>query len=103
MSRATLYVQFPDGTVRYGLYNGTSDYAWPKLYATPEEAWDAYDSQPRAGEHPGVATPVRLATDYGHGFSWPGMATQDEVTAGHDAFGEGDGYESGLPAWAVYP
>lgn len=43
MSRQNVTVIFPDGTERYGLYNGTADVLWPALFDTPNDAWDAKD------------------------------------------------------------
>jgi hypothetical protein len=104
MSRATLYVRFPDGQVKYGIYNGTVDIAQPWLVDTPTEAWDIWhggnlthywqESQPE-GE------PVDVATDYGGGFSWQGRATTDRLVDGFEPF-ELDSHD-GLPEWAVYP
>lgn len=101
MSRATLYVRFPDGSLRYGLYDGTSDFAWAQLYATPSEAWDAYGSEPYDFDD-GDGEPVDVATDYGAGFSWRGTATRDFLTSGYEPY-ENDSYESGEPSWARYP
>lgn len=99
MSRATLYVLFPDGTVRYGLYNGSTDMpVCAPLYDHPQDAWDAYDLTVANGS--GEGEPVRIATDYGGGGNWDGTATLERVTS--DAQGE-DGYENGLPGWATYP
>lgn len=100
MSRATLYVKFPDGSLRYGLYCGTSDIAWAPLYDTPREAWDAYvpDSAHRMAED----LPVRIATDYGGGFAWSGRATAERLTEGFNP-DESSQYTDGLPSWATYP
>jgi hypothetical protein len=98
VSRATLYVRFPDGTLRYGLYNGTDDEMWAPLYDTPQAAWGGYSWSPSADT--GEGEPVEIATDYGGGGSWTGTATRNEVTSPAD--GE-DNYERGLPGWAVYP
>ena len=91
MSRATLTVTFPDGHVRYGVYNGTSDFAYPDLFGTVEEAWAASD-------HPDFAWvdqpdqvhlyPVRVHSTYGNGFDWDGMACDDRLVVGRDPFGD---------------
>lgn len=104
MSRATLYVQFPDGSVRYGLYDGTTDVAWPELFATPKAAWDNYGAETPFDADPPV--PVRLATDYGGGCSWSGTSTRSRVIGGRDQFDaseDDDSYSDGLPSWAKYP
>lgn len=105
MSRANLYVLFPDGSLRYGIYNGTADIALPTLSATPEGAWDAW----RSGQsdwydtwRDGDGEPVRVATDYGGGFCWRATATPDRLTSGHDPH-ENYAYSDGLPDWATYP
>lgn len=103
MSRATLYVRFPDGSLRYGLYCGTTDIVWPRLYATPDQAWDAYDDE---GDYiPGDGEPVDVATDYGGGQHWTATATREFVTSQHDwdSRYEADNERDGLPDWAVYP
>lgn len=100
MSRATLYVQFPDGTVRYGLYDGTSDVACSPLYSSPHAAWDVYDLSGSDGEVPDEAERVHVASDYGGGFSWVGLATRDRLVGGFEPDVD---YESGLPSWARYP
>jgi len=108
MSRATLYVLFPDGRLRYGIYNGTADLAMPCLHDTPGQAWDHWFSPDGGGAgdwtgwHPGEGVDVRVATDYGGGFAWRGTATHDRLTSGHDG-PENYAYSDGLPAWAVYP
>ncbi len=102
MSDHPLYVRFPDGTVRYGLYQSTADLAFPDLvdtfeatqrreyhlnrrswYATPEEPGD----------------PVDVATDYGGGFTWHGTATQNYITSGLDPWEDGQQRTDGIPAW----
>lgn len=100
MSRATLYVRFPDGSLRYGLYDGTGGIVWPRLYDTPDEAWEAddYSSQYKAG----AGCFVDVATDYGGGKHWTATATRECVTSMR--FDEDRADESeGLPDWAVYP
>jgi hypothetical protein len=66
MSNANLLVCFPDGTIRYGIYDGTFDLPKPKLYADRQSPWaenrtpaaDDYDRN----DHP---VPVEMWTDYG--------------------------------------
>ena len=47
MSRASAYVRLPDGTVRYALYEGTSDTFYRQTYPTLSEAWDRYHNGDR--------------------------------------------------------
>jgi hypothetical protein len=112
VSRANLYVLFPDGTVRYGIYNGTSDIASEALYDDPAQAWEPG----RGGEaQEGAADlPVRIATDYGGGCSWDGRATLNRITEGCAPNGlqgqagnwiskPATNYQDGEPNWATYP
>jgi hypothetical protein len=97
MSRATLYVLFPDGAIRFGLYNGTTDVCCAPLYATVDEAWDTYDLTAADGEGPGWA--VQMATDYGDGSWWTGLAQRDRVISPSDLWGEEVDVHEGLPDW----
>lgn len=100
MSRATLYVRFPDGTLRYGIYNGTSDIARSELTDTPQHAWGGYQDD----VDPGPDEAVDIASDYGGGFAWKGTATRTQLTSGHDMMeADADSYFNSLPDWAVYP
>lgn len=109
MSRGSLAVRFPDGTVRYGIYNGTVDVAWPPLFDAPNEAWDAwrqwyglagtwdgavYEYEEGAGE------PVDVATNYGGGWSWKATATRNHLTSKHDWDDFIDARVDGEPDWA---
>lgn len=91
MSRASMAVLFPDGSIRYGLYNGTTDAVWPRLFDTSDQAWAAY----RDGEdlysrpqHIPNSLPVRIFENYGGGSEWEGTATIDYITSGLDYFDE---------------
>jgi hypothetical protein len=100
MSRATLYVRFPDGEVRFGLYNGTSDIAWSPLYATQGEAWDVYTAEPWPdGTTEGTA--VDVATNYGNGFWWRGVATRDALLSPLDPWQDAEIVVDELPDWAI--
>lgn len=120
MSRGNLYVLFPNGDVRYGIYNGTSDTAGRPLQPTPEFTWEEWRGvgpwrDPYALVE-GDDEPVVIASDYGGGFSWEGRATREYLTRGASPHGienwNGDfdpgsepaaNYEKGLPNWATYP
>lgn len=100
MSRATLFVKFPDGKIRYGIYNGRVDIARPMLYDTIDEAWhNRFEDWSEYEE--GSGEPVEVATNYGGGFCWRGTATKEHLTSAHDpwALDEFD-YRSILPDWA---
>lgn len=102
MGDHALYVRYPDGTVRYGLYQSTADVAFADLVdtfdatQTPEyyanrRHWD--DAPKAAGE------PVDIATVYGGGFAWHGTATKDYITSGLDPWEDGQQITDGIPAW----
>jgi hypothetical protein len=104
MSREILYARFPDGTVRYGVYDGSSDVAHSSLFASREEAWawwDAYRADAadaRQTTEPGQ--PVELATI---GWHWTGWASADRMTLGAEDFGLSTvGRHYGLPCWVAY-
>jgi hypothetical protein len=100
MSRATLFVRFPDGTIRYGIYNGTSDIARPPLFDTLDGAWaHRFEDWPDYEEESGE--PVDVATNYGGGFSWKGTATKEYLTSGHNIMEVSkEDYKLDLPSWA---
>lgn len=105
MSRATLYVRFPDGEIRYGIYNGTIDAAgFFALVGTVDEAWDAKadDNFERYPEPVGPVEPVEIATDYGGGFHWIGAAARNTLVNGNDPYfaDEAGATIDGLPLWA---
>jgi hypothetical protein len=89
MARASVAVLFPDGTIRYGLYIGSSDRLLPRLFATMTEPWDADNASGNRSDHwslpddvaPGSGEPVTIYCDYGDGTTWPGTATRDYITS----------------------
>lgn len=96
MSRASVAVLFPDGTIRYAIYNGTSDVLQPKLFANTEEPREAYysdaDLSLPADVPPGAGDTVTIYCDYGDGSVWSGTATKEYVTSECD-FMEIEDYE----------
>jgi hypothetical protein len=89
MSHASAAVLFRDGTIRYGIYSGTSDIMGSCLFGSIDEAWDDYRSPASRDEAAEAADePVIIYSDYGGGFSWPGRATRDRLTDGFDPFGQ---------------
>lgn len=94
MSHANLTVRFPDGTLRYGLYDGSWDRMLPGLFDADGQAWVF------GGEVMDIGDPeeheVRIACDYGGGGSWSGRATRERITSDLEAR---DDYENGLPGW----
>lgn len=78
MSHAPGQVRFPDGTVYWFEYNGTTDTIWPKLYQTYAEyelnyrkyeaqIWKCKCREPRTEE-------VDIAVDYGNARHFKGFA-----------------------------
>lgn len=98
MSRGTLFVKFPDGEIRYGIYNGTVDIARPPLFDSIHEAWaNRFEDWPEYVKGSGEV--VKVASNYGGGFWWRATATRKHLTSGHDIM-EVEDYENGLPSWA---
>lgn len=76
MSRASAYIQTPEGRiVAHGLYDGTMDILRPWLAADSDGAWDADNDGTRddAWERECPHTPAEgyAYSDYGGGFYWP--------------------------------
>jgi hypothetical protein len=109
VSSGTLFVRFPDGEVRYGIYHGTCDIANDRLFATSDEAWEARvtgaHNWPLDSPEPAVTEPVSIYTNYGGGFYWEGRASREMLTDGHQPYGdEWDGsgrthMTDGAPEW----
>jgi hypothetical protein len=88
MSRANAQVKFPDGTIRYGIYNGTVDVFWPYLFESSEETWSEWDkyysdmNDYKPPFHEGYESAegpflnVEIADDYGGGTTYLGKATK---------------------------
>jgi hypothetical protein len=83
-------VRFPDGTIRYGMYCGTTDVLWPRLFDTQDEAWSTYAQTEwssnawREAFYPapeGKAEDVEVSVDYGAGFHWPAKAARNAMVA----------------------
>lgn len=116
MSSGTLFVRFPDGEVRYGIYHGTCNLAQPPLFDTIDAAWEHRRSK---CDHPqikrisnsgfeyslpscavydeGEGDPVDVYTNYGGDWFWCATATRTHLTSGHDG-AEVDQRE-GTPPW----
>lgn len=110
MSRANAQVRFPDGTIKYGIYNGTVDYYWHPLFDTPEEAWQAWNSYYKSTPMDDSSYPhydgmdyveqVEIADDYGSGDTYRGTATKRYIASNLEAdlmVKKSDG----LPEWWV--
>jgi len=105
MSSATCQVKFNDGTIMYCRYNGTSDTVIPALFENFDELWNIYwRNEPERLCSCGNDEPVEIATNYAHGFYWPGKACRKCMCV-TEGFGTGiDEYLydleiDGLPHW----
>lgn len=110
MSRANLMVRFPDGTIRHGLYDGTSDIVMRPLYATAIQAWDVYcndrndawGTDEQWNDFNGmVGEAVEIFTDYGGGFWWHGEALTEWVTSGIHLHEDDLETYDGRPDWVI--
>lgn len=99
MSRTIAKVKFPDGDIKYGIYNGTTDFFWQPLFCSPQEAWDSwkiYYQTPQKEGKPDVNDkylheimkyrlrmkifyPVEIANEYGGVSFYKGMATKNYI------------------------
>lgn len=95
-----LYVRFPDGEIRHGLYRSSCDLALPELFESLEAGdaagWHRNDRYDDALDETGEA--VQVATNYGYGFRWTATATKDWLTSGRDPLRDGIDHD-GLPRW----
>lgn len=78
MSSGGMAVRFPDGTILYGRYSGTVDMAHPSLHPSWDEV-PPKNRHPWPDEPTGSPEPVEIATNYGGGFYWPGLAYRTET------------------------
>jgi hypothetical protein len=81
-------VLFPDGSVRYGVYDPAEEGIWPPLFDSIDEAraaWGRRDGDPGGSDvdddRPASAE-VKIFTDHDGGFWWIGEATRSEITLG---------------------
>lgn len=87
MSRSRAAVLFPDGTIKYAMYCGTSGVLWARLFDSLDEAWDTYREVHRTELwlptfHPdvvGESQTVQIYVDHGGGTEWAGTATRNRV------------------------
>jgi hypothetical protein len=81
-------VRFPDGSVRYGVYDPAEESMWPPLFGSPEEAeaaWgqrDAHSGGPDAHDEPPSSVEVKIFADHDGGFWWIGEGTTSAITLG---------------------
>lgn len=88
MGTDALYVRFPDGQIRFGLYYSATDTVSPRLLGSVDEAFEvagAWDLHyPRDLE--GGGEPVEVASAYAGYFWWRATATRDWLTSHRDPF-----------------
>lgn len=107
MSRANAQVKFPDGTIKYGIYNGTVDVYWAPLFNSSEEAWDAWteyykketlDERRWLDPHDDSYYDVEIADSYGNGSTYNGRASKSQIV-GATNIDFMNQKLSGLPEW----
>ena len=81
MSRTTGKAKFPDGSVLYFVYQGTTDTCDPRLHLNSEAAWQTND---QASDYEYLVSAqdeieVELATTYGGGKYWKGTASKSKM------------------------
>ena len=104
MSNASAAVRFPDGTIRYGIYAGTSDLMYPALFEFIDEAWDhnRTSRMSECGDGIQQVLPVEIYSDYGDGFWWTGTATMTHIVDGIDGYEATSMPIDGKPDWLVW-
>lgn len=106
MSRASMAVRFPDGEVRWGVYEGTSDVYAPWLYPSLDAAWADSRSGERSWDEPtdGDVVDVEVWSGYGYGWVVRGTAAKNRLVTPMDwddagpEIWTGDGPDD-LPPW----
>ena len=108
MSRANAQVRFPDGTIKYGIYNGTVDVYWEPLFDSAEEAWEAwreyYNSEPLnvnkwLNIYDDGYYDVEIADDYGRGDCYIGRASKSQIVSAVNVEYMNRKGKGGLPDW----
>lgn len=103
MSHAYGRALFSDGLVLHFEYNGTGGFAYTALRSSVDEVRAHWrDEEDRACSCGRSAESVRLATSYGGGFTWSGLACRRCLAItdrGAPLEAEDKQYADGLPAW----
>ncbi len=101
MSSGLAAVRFPDGVIKFTVYNGTSDVLIAGLADEAEQA----GSGDRFPSPEGQLEEVEIATTYGSGFWWKGLAARNAVLDAYvvplgDFLGNNAvETKDGLPSW----
>lgn len=96
MSSGSAVVRLEDGTLKYTVYNGTSDILTPRLYDTVGEAWDKRRTDSSYISCPCKPQPVEIWTVYGGEFGWKADGCEHRV---HNHLAP-DGLEINYCQWA---
>lgn len=106
MSRATAEVKFPDGTIKYGIYNGTVDIFFRPLFNSVDEAWEAWrefytgecDDSKWLNNYDDTYYDVEIADSYGGGTTYIGRASKTQIVSAIN-IDYMNKIKSGLPEW----
>jgi hypothetical protein len=102
VSRSSLVVLLADSRIRYGIYEGTSDTCFERLFEQYDDAWEAY-IRGTISDFPAtdsVEQDAEIYSDYGGGFWWPGRATSDRLIGPLDWDSFYESMLDGCPDWA---
>ena len=105
MSRSGAEVRFADGTIRYGIYDGTSDVLNPALFDSQAEAWDAARRDGEMWPDPPdveYLEPAEVWVSYGGGTYWPVLSSKERIH-GPLEWTEAESYHHGKPDWVNHP
>lgn len=104
MSHSSGAVKFQDGLILHCEYDGTVDVMISALYDTQEEMRSHWREYPRWNNckcNPSYPEKVEIATSYGRGFSYKGVACRicRAVLDARDEYDEQYYIEDNLPQW----
>jgi hypothetical protein len=104
MSADWALVRFPDGEVRWTLYN-VVDEVERRLATDPEPVFEAWHGWREIPDPEGPVHPVDIYSNYGCGFAWPGTATKDRLLDGWNLRASeqlvDDLFVDGQPRWVT--
>lgn len=96
MSSGSTVVRLEDGTIKYAVYNGTSDILVPRLYDSSDEAWNQRRIDSSYIWCPCKPQPIEIWTIYGGEFGWKAEECKHRV---HNHLAP-HGLEVGYTRWA---